>query len=126
MTERPELPDHVRRLVDAIEHEIGDDEIAPGVHAGDGAFARPGGIASSQLDQPAAPVANSGIEAAVRRILTEIGEDPDREGLVATPDRVHRMYHELTAGYHVDPDRLINRAIFDVAYSEMVVVKDIP
>src|SRR4029079_11787450 len=38
----------------------------------------------------------------------------------------HRMYTELTAGYHVDPERLINGAIFDVAYSEMVVVKDIP
>ena len=36
------------------------------------------------------------------------------------------MYHELTAGYHVDPERLINKAIFDVDYSEMVVVKDIP
>ena len=49
-----------------------------------------------------------------------------REGLVGTPDRVHRMYLELTAGYHVDPERLINKAIFEVDYSEMVVVKDIP
>ena len=45
---------------------------------------------------------------------------------MGTPERVHRMYTELTAGYHVDPDRLINGAIFDVDYSEMVVVKDIP
>ncbi len=59
-------------------------------------------------------------------ILLEIGEDPDRQGLVGTPARVHRMYTELTAGYHVDPERLINGAIFDVRYSEMVVVKDIP
>ena len=51
---------------------------------------------------------------------------PDRQGLVGTPERVHRMYTELTAGYHVDPERLINGAIFDVDYSEMVVVKDIP
>ena len=72
-------------------------------------------------------VADDGpVEAAVREILAEIGEDPDRQGLRGTPERVHRMYAELTAGYHVDPDRLINGAIFDVDYSEMVVVKDIP
>jgi GTP cyclohydrolase I len=65
------------------------------------------------------------IEHAVRDILTEIGEDPDREGLRRTPERIHRMYHELTAGYHVDPDRLINGAVFAVDYSEMVVVKGI-
>ncbi|MEO5918833.1 MAG: GTP cyclohydrolase I FolE [Candidatus Limnocylindrales bacterium] len=69
---------------------------------------------------------NGKVEEAVRDILAEIGEDPLREGLVGTPDRVHRMYAELTAGYHVDPDRLVNDAIFAVDYSEMVVVKDIP
>ncbi len=69
---------------------------------------------------------NGRVEAAVREILLEIGEDPERQGLQGTPERVHRMYTELTAGYHVDPDRLINGAIFDVAYSEMVIVKDIP
>ena len=62
----------------------------------------------------------------MRQILEEIGEDPDRQGLLGTPERVHRMYTELTAGYHVNPDRLINGAVFDVDYSEMVVVKDIP
>ena len=62
---------------------------------------------------------------AVRDILVEIGEDPDRPGLARTPARVHRMYAELTAGYHVDPDRLLNGAVFDVGYSEMVVVKEI-
>jgi GTP cyclohydrolase I len=55
-----------------------------------------------------------------------MGEDPDRQGLLGTPGRVHRMYAELTAGYHVDPARLINGAIYDVDYSEMVVVKEIP
>jgi GTP cyclohydrolase I len=120
--ERPDvrnIPEHVRRLVDEIENEIGDDgfadEIAPGVVA-----------ASDDEHAHPFPGSNGGIEAAVREILTEIGEDPTREGLVATPDRVHRMYFELTAGYHVDPERLINKAIFDVDYSEMVVVKDIP
>jgi len=62
----------------------------------------------------------------IRKILLEIGEDPDRQGLLGTPERVHRMYTELTAGYHVNADRLINNAVFDVAYSEMVVVKAIP
>jgi len=65
------------------------------------------------------------LEDLVRRQLELIGEDPDRQGLIGTPERVHRMYTELTAGYHVDPERLINGAIFDVDYSEMVVVKDI-
>ena len=55
----------------------------------------------------------------------DIGEDPDRQGLARTPARVQRMYAELTAGYHVDPERLVNGAIFDVDYSEMVVVRDI-
>ena len=65
------------------------------------------------------------IECAVRDILASIGEDPDREGLVRTPNRVARMYGELTAGYHVDPVRLINDAIFDVEYDEMVIVRNI-
>ncbi|MEJ2208073.1 MAG: GTP cyclohydrolase I FolE [Anaerolineae bacterium] len=65
------------------------------------------------------------IECAVRDILVAIGEDPEREGLLKTPDRIARMYGELTAGYHVDPVRLINDAVFDVKYDEMVIVKDI-
>jgi GTP cyclohydrolase IA len=125
MSDRPEsrdLPDHVRRLVDEIENEIGDDGF------GNESFGRPAAVPTT-LPGPVTDGggdANGGIEAAVRRILTEIGEDPAREGLVATPDRVHRMYHELTAGYHVDPERLINKAVFEVDYSEMVVVRDIP
>ena len=66
------------------------------------------------------------VEDAVRQILVEMGEDPDRDGLRETPARVRRMYAELTAGYKVDADRLVNNAIFEVDYSEMVVVKDIP
>lgn len=65
------------------------------------------------------------IECAVGMILEAIGEDPTREGLLNTPGRVSRMYEELTAGYHVDPERLINGALFDVEYNEMVVVRDI-
>jgi GTP cyclohydrolase I len=65
------------------------------------------------------------IECAVRAILGAVGEDVEREGLLRTPSRVARMYEELTAGYHVDPIKLVNSAIFDVDYTEMVLVKDI-
>jgi GTP cyclohydrolase I len=65
------------------------------------------------------------IEVAVHNILNNIGEDPQREGLLKTPNRVARMFSELTSGYHVDPVKLINGAIFTVDYDEMVVVKDI-
>ena len=65
------------------------------------------------------------IEQAVRTLLSNIGENPDREGLQRTPERVARMYNELTAGYHTDPVKLINDALFTVDYSEMVIVKDI-
>jgi GTP cyclohydrolase IA len=121
--DRPEardLPDNVRRLVDEIENEIGDDGFADAIAPG---LTLP---PTSGTATDGAPAENGRIEAAVEQILTEIGEDPTREGLVGTPDRVHRMYLELTAGYHVDPERLINKAVFEVDYSEMVVVKDIP
>jgi GTP cyclohydrolase I len=65
------------------------------------------------------------IAKAVRKTLESIGENPDRDGLRDTPARVARMYDELTAGYHVDPAKLINGALFEVEYSEMVIVKDI-
>lgn len=65
------------------------------------------------------------IQTAVRDILAQIGEDPARQGLVKTPDRVARMYEELTSGYNVGLNLLVNGAIFDVDYDEMVVVRDI-
>jgi GTP cyclohydrolase IA len=65
------------------------------------------------------------LEDAVRTLLSEIGEDAGREGLLRTPERVRRMYDELTAGYHVDADALISGAMFSVDYDEMVVVRDI-
>jgi GTP cyclohydrolase I len=71
-------------------------------------------------------VPDTPVRSAVRDILAAIGEDPERPGLRDTPARVERMYAELTAGYAVDPHVLLNDAVFDVAYSEMVVVKDIP
>jgi GTP cyclohydrolase I len=62
---------------------------------------------------------------AVRHILRAVGEDPAREGLAQTPARVARMYDELLEGYITDPDTLLNGALFDVEYDQMVVVKDI-
>jgi GTP cyclohydrolase I len=67
----------------------------------------------------------SQIPEAIRTLLAEIGEDPDRAGLAGTPDRVRRMYAELTEGYQTDPDALLNGAAFEVDYDEMVVVRDI-
>jgi GTP cyclohydrolase I len=71
------------------------------------------------------PRPGADLESAVRTLLTEIGEDPARGGLARTPERVRRMYDELTAGYRVDPETLINGACFEVDYDEMVVVRDI-
>lgn len=68
---------------------------------------------------------NPAIEQSMRTILTAIGEDPQREGLLNTPSRFAKALAELTAGYRVDGDALINEAIFTVHYDEMVVVRDI-
>lgn len=65
------------------------------------------------------------IEEAVREILVNVGEDAGREGLQRTPHRVANMYDELLAGYKMDPVKLVNGALFDVEYDEMIVVKDI-
>lgn len=62
---------------------------------------------------------------AVHSILVNVGEDPDREGLLRTPERVANMYEEILEGYTIDPVALVNDALFDVGYDEMVVVKDI-
>jgi GTP cyclohydrolase I len=103
-----DLEAHVRRMVESIER--GEEE--------------PADLGASMPAEPVPSV--HPVELAVRDILLEIGEDPEREGLVQTPERMHRMWLELTCGYRVDPDRLINGAVFDVGYSEMVVIKGIP
>jgi GTP cyclohydrolase I len=64
-------------------------------------------------------------ESAIRKILEEIGENPDRQGLVDTPKRIEKMYRELTRGYRQNPEEIINQAMFDVDYDEMVVVTNI-
>jgi len=75
-------------------------------------------IEKSRFDLPA--ITNS-----VSQILKAVGEDPGREGLVHTPERVARAYQEILAGYQTDPVQLVNGALFNVDYDEMVIVKDI-
>jgi len=65
------------------------------------------------------------LETAVRNILTHLGEDPSREGLASTPQRVARSLRFLTSGYHQDVDKILDGALYSVAYDEMVIVKDI-
>jgi GTP cyclohydrolase I len=62
---------------------------------------------------------------AVYSLLQAVGEDPEREGLRNTPDRVARMYSELLSGYGADPAKIINGALFNISYDEMVLVRDI-
>jgi GTP cyclohydrolase I len=61
----------------------------------------------------------------VREMLIQLGENPDREGLRRTPERIEKALRFLTSGYRQDPDKLLNGAMFSVCYDEMVVVKDI-
>ncbi len=65
------------------------------------------------------------IRSAVIEIIKGVGEDPEREGLKNTPDRVSRMYAELLSGYSADPEKIINGALFNINYDEMVLVRDI-
>src|SRR5437870_11140831 len=65
------------------------------------------------------------MEDLIRQLLEELGEDPDREGLLRTPQRVAKAMKFLTSGYKADIDQVLNNALFTVDYSEMVIVKDI-
>jgi GTP cyclohydrolase I len=65
------------------------------------------------------------LENPLREILTQLGEDPTRDGLVRTPVRVAQSLRFLTSGYHQNVDEVLNGALYDVAYDEMVIVRDI-
>ena len=80
-------------------------------------FVDPNAAINGQVDLPR-------IEAAVREILTAVGEDPDRDGLLETPARVARMYAEMFAGLHSDPGRHLSK-VFQEDYDEIVLVRDI-
>jgi GTP cyclohydrolase I len=61
----------------------------------------------------------------IEQLLREIGEDPEREGLKKTPERVQKAFEFFTQGYHADPRQVLNNALFVEDYDEMVIVKDI-
>jgi GTP cyclohydrolase IA len=65
------------------------------------------------------------IEKSVRDVIIAVGENPDREGLIKTPNRVARAYGELLEGYRTDPQKLVNKAIFKADYDDMIIVRDI-
>jgi len=76
------------------------------------------GMADSTVDLLAA-------ESAILNLITALGENPEREGLKNTPKRVARMYLELLSGYRTDPQKVVNGALFNITYDEMVIVRDI-
>ena len=82
-------------------------------------------MTSAGTPEPVGRVDHPRAAAAVRELLLAVGEDPDREGLRATPDRVARAYAEVFAGLHVDPDEVL-QTTFDEDHDELVLVKDIP
>ncbi|HEY6303644.1 MAG TPA: GTP cyclohydrolase I FolE [Terriglobales bacterium] len=76
-------------------------------------------------DLPATTLTSASYEELVREMLIRLGEDPDREGLSRTPERVEKAMQFLVKGYKDDPDVLLREALFTVSYDEMVIVKDI-
>jgi GTP cyclohydrolase I len=68
---------------------------------------------------------SASFEDLVREMIVRLGEDPAREGLTATPERVHKAYEFLVKGYKEDPEKMLQKALFTVTYDEMVIVKDI-
>ena len=68
---------------------------------------------------------SASFEDLVKEVLVRLGEDPEREGLLRTPERVHKALEFLTRGYNEDPEALLKNALFTVTYDEMVIVKDV-
>jgi GTP cyclohydrolase IA len=80
--------------------------------------------ANMKTSEPAT-LTGASFEELVREMLVRLGEDPKREGLVRTPDRVQRALEYLTRGHKEDPDAMLKGALFTVSYDEMVIVKDV-
>ncbi len=85
----------------------------------------PTGIEELMDDLEGSEQTDSPIAGLIRSLLTELGEDPEREGLSRTPARSAQAWADLTKGYQMDPESILNGALFEVSYDEMVIVKDI-
>jgi GTP cyclohydrolase I len=68
---------------------------------------------------------SASFEELIKEMLVRLGEDPQREGLVRTPERVKKAFEFLTKGYNEDPESMLKKALFTVTYDEMVIVKDV-
>ena len=78
---------------------------------------------SPRLETPT--LTSASFEELVREMLVRLGEDPEREGLLRTPERVQKAFEFLTRGYKEDPETMLKKALFTVTYDEMVIVKDV-
>jgi len=78
-----------------------------------------------RIDQSSSPASEATTQELLRELLLRLGEDPDRDGLVRTPERMQKSLEFLTRGYQLDADKVLQGALFDVTYDEMVIVKDI-
>ena len=76
-------------------------------------------------DAASSTLTSATYEELVREMIVRLGEDPDREGLARTPERVAKAMQFLVKGYKDDPEELLRKALFTVTYDEMVIVKDI-
>src|SRR5271169_1295937 len=83
------------------------------------------GRTMKDLVETQATLTSASLEDVMRELLVRLGEDPKREGLVRTPERIAKAYQYLTKGYGEDPATVLNDALFSVDYDEMVIVKDI-
>ena len=77
------------------------------------------------VKMPSLPVVETSFAPLIRQIIEQLGEDPSREGLDSTPERVEKALRFLTSGYRTDVSKVVNGALFPVKYDEMVIVKDI-
>ena len=82
-------------------------------------------IAAIEPTMESSTLTSASFEDLVREMIVRLGEDPAREGLMRTPERVHRAYQHLVKGYNEDADAMLKAALFTVNYDEMVIVKDV-
>src|SRR5438094_9650641 len=78
---------------------------------------------ATRTDTPTLTYAS--FEELMKEIIVRLGEDPEREGLLRTPARVHKAFEFLTRGYKENPETMLKNALFTVTYDEMVIVKDV-